>query len=444
MPKSKVEILEEYRAFDTSRTGQIFFGEDRVLKRKVVLKFFPLETHFASQVIVKFRSESQITARLTHPNLAKIYEIGEYESEQHISMPFLVREYVEGQSLQSMIEKGKIRLSQAIDITVQICKALKHLHKQNLMHGDIWPANILITPEGTVKLLDFGSTKLVDAGEGFGDERSDIYSVGVILHELLTSKADLRERKNIEIVELKYEDESRLKIQFSPELQRVISMATADNPTQRYQDVDHLVYDLYQIKKDISSGDRGVDTTPSSDSRSISSWQLTIDSDKIDDPRLREIEAILKEVLETYGAQNIAIFLEIGSILIKFLARFRKESERIDFERDFDIALKKLNREGKKISYNGFLSLKAKYIEKALLENDKLKNEIRTYEERSIDKKNKILKNELLNEKIKIKRLEQIEKMINIITLAEKIGHTTFKKLVLQEITSLKDGDSSV
>ena len=156
------------------------------------------------------------------------------------------------------------------------------------------------------------------------------------------------------------------------------------------------------------------------DNKLLSSWIFTINTNDINDSRIVEAKSSLREILELYGASDVRISIEDGSIIIKFLAKFRKKADRQQFEKD----LEEISKNGKRLSKEGLASLKAKHIEKAILENKKLRNDIRTPQERELDEENKKLKNKLLNEEIQVKRLEKIEKLWNLLILLDSIGST--------------------
>lgn len=180
-------------------------------------------------------------------------------------------------------------------------------------------------------------------------------------------------------------------------------------------------------------------TAPQGKSELISSWILSINTENINDSRLNDVKAKLEEILLSYGAEKINISIEKGSVLIKFLAKFKRKSDRLKFENDLECIFDEIRKEFNEISSDSIDTIKAKYIYKAVLENEKLNDDIRTPEERELDKENKILKNELLKEEIKIKDLDQIEKFINIFVRAKNIGDIELEKQLAGSIKQVKE-----
>ena len=184
----------------------VYKGKDRLLNRYVAIKILRPEYTKDEQFIESFRRESQAAAGLSHPNIVGVYDVGK-EGNIH----FIVMELIDGKTLSEVIkEKGRLEYKEAINITLQVASALSLAHKNQIIHRDIKPHNILITSTGVAKLADFGIAKAVSAATIAGgsnkimgsvhyfspeqargayvDERSDIYSLGIVLFEMLTVK----------------------------------------------------------------------------------------------------------------------------------------------------------------------------------------------------------------------------------------------------------------
>ena len=184
----------------------VYKAKDRLLNRYVAIKILRPEFIKDEQFVENFRRESQAAAGLSHPNIVNVYDVGK-EGNIH----FIVMELIEGQSLSHIIEeKGKIEYQDAISIAKQVASALGLAHRNGIIHRDVKPHNILITPDGTAKLADFGIARTISReslAEGnekimgsvhyfspeqargvYVDERSDIYSLGIVLFEMLTGK----------------------------------------------------------------------------------------------------------------------------------------------------------------------------------------------------------------------------------------------------------------
>ncbi|MCJ7578614.1 MAG: serine/threonine protein kinase, partial [candidate division Zixibacteria bacterium] len=184
--------------------GVVYKAQDTKLDRIVALKFLP--QHLTSDPVEKerFVHEAKAASALNHPNVTTIYEIDEFEGQM-----FIVMEYCEGKTLKQIIEKETLSVRKVLDIGIQICEGLVVAHEKGIVHRDIKSANIMLTPRGQVKIMDFGlaklkgGTKLTQTRSTLGtaaymspeqaqgeevDQRSDVFSFGVVLYELLTGR----------------------------------------------------------------------------------------------------------------------------------------------------------------------------------------------------------------------------------------------------------------
>jgi len=191
--------------------GEVFLAEDTTLDRKVALKFLPEEMQQDSTAKKRFLREAKSAAALDHPFICHIHEVGEAEGKSFISM-----EYIQGTTLKEKLVEGPLPIKEALEKATEIAEALEAAHKQEIVHRDLKPSNIMLTPEGHVKVMDFGlakrvtpvegqeeeiTTKLTQQGSTLGtvpymspeqirgqvvDTRSDIFSFGVVLLEMLT------------------------------------------------------------------------------------------------------------------------------------------------------------------------------------------------------------------------------------------------------------------
>ena len=185
--------------------GVVYKAEDTKLKRTVALKFLPPELTRDAQAKARFVQEAQAAAALDHPNICAVFEIGEAEGSTYIAMP-----HVKGQSLKERIAAGPIPMEEALAIAGQVAEGLKEAHERGIIHRDIKPANIMLTEKGQAKIMDFGLAKL-EAGvdltrtmavvgtvaymspeQARGEEvdlRTDVWSFGATLYEMLTGKS---------------------------------------------------------------------------------------------------------------------------------------------------------------------------------------------------------------------------------------------------------------
>jgi len=184
--------------------GVVYKAEDTKLKRTVALKFLRPELTKDPQAKARFTQEAQAAAALDHPNICAVHEIGEAEGTTYIVMPC-----VKGQSLKEKIAAGPLSIEEALDIAGQVAEGLKEAHERGIIHRDIKPANIMLTEKGQAKIMDFGLAKLTAAadvtqtlgimgtiaymspeqarGEAV-DHRTDIWSFGAMLYEMLTGQ----------------------------------------------------------------------------------------------------------------------------------------------------------------------------------------------------------------------------------------------------------------
>ena len=222
------------------------------------------------QFVENFRRESQAAAGLSHPNIVSVYDVG-----QEGNIHFIVMELVEGKTLSELIEeKGRLDYKEAINITRQVASALSLAHKNQIVHRDIKPHNILITNTGVAKLADFGIAKAVSASTIIGgnnkvmgsvhyfspeqargayvDERSDIYSLGIVLYEMLTGKVPFDGDNPISIALMHINDPmpsvSAEVPGIPPQLEKIIMKATDKYQTNRYRNADEMIEDLDNIE----------------------------------------------------------------------------------------------------------------------------------------------------------------------------------------------------
>lgn len=249
--------------------GIVYLAEDLTLTRKTAIKFLTNEFTSDEELLSRFEQEAKLTASLNHPNIVTIYEMGKHENGFYLAM-----EYIEGKTLYEIIQQDELQTSEVIDLAMQICEGLSRAHREGIIHRDIKPANIMVKKEGLVKILDFGLAKLRGGkkltrtstfmgtcpymspeqmrGKGV-DERSDIFSVGVVLYELLTLKLPFRgdsdEAIMYSIIHEHPEPLARYKKGVSDSLQRIIDKALDKDVETRYQSVDEFLSDLKRESK---------------------------------------------------------------------------------------------------------------------------------------------------------------------------------------------------
>lgn len=242
--------------------GVVYLAEDKHLHRKCALKLLSPKSGFNEEVKRRFEREAQSIAAINHANIITIYELGDYNG-----MPYIVMEYIDGYSLRDLLkEKSKIPLNDAVSIMRQICQGLSKAHFAGIIHRDLKPENILLDKENKVKILDFGLAKLkgsstittenVRLGTVFymspeqihGQElepRSDIFSIGVIMYEMLTGEVPFKGEYDVAVIySILNERHKELKDPAigNPEiLQKILNTALAKNASERYQSAENFL-----------------------------------------------------------------------------------------------------------------------------------------------------------------------------------------------------------
>jgi len=264
--------------------GEVYIALDTVLNRKVAIKFLTAamkEDPLARQHLLR---EARAAAALDHPFICKVYETGEVESQTFIAM-----EYVEGKNLRERLDEGPLEERESLQIGLEIAEALEKAHERGILHRDLKPANIMLTPQGHVKVMDFGLAKRFAAeGESLAqtitqaatteegaisgtlaymspeqargekiDQRSDIFSLGIIIHEMITGKHPFLRTSPLETLTAILRDpppSTRFKSRaaFST-IDRVMRKALAKEPSKRYQQVTDLLNDIKQLDKEVAA-----------------------------------------------------------------------------------------------------------------------------------------------------------------------------------------------
>jgi serine/threonine protein kinase len=247
--------------------GEVFLAEDTDLKRKVALKFLPEQFASDPETLARFKREAQTAASLNHPNIVTVYEVGEHQGRPYIAMA-----YIDGVSLSDVIARGDMTVERAIDLAMQICDGLGNAHDAGIVHRDIKPANILVDKAGRVKILDFGLAKLAGVSKVTGkfstmgtifymspeqtqggevDQRSDIFSLGALLYEMLAGHPPFKGEHTAAVIYSITNEEPQPLSQFyqrvPSSMERVVAKALEKKPDDRYQAASDFASDLERI-----------------------------------------------------------------------------------------------------------------------------------------------------------------------------------------------------
>ena len=260
--------------------ADVYLAEDQELGRRVAIKILNSRHGNDDQFIERFRREAKNAAALNHPNIVSIYDRGEAEDTYYIAMEFL-----DGRTLKELIVgRGAAPINVAIEYARQILSALRFAHRHGIVHRDIKPHNVLVDGEGRVKVTDFGiaragTSQMTETGSIVGtaqylspeqakggevDPRSDLYSLGVVLYELLTGKTPFDGETPVEIA-MKHlsttpQPPSKLRPDVPRELDMVVMRALAKNPDERYQSADEMEGDLERVARGARVSATTVDT----------------------------------------------------------------------------------------------------------------------------------------------------------------------------------------
>src|SRR5216110_3190592 len=269
-------------SIDTGGMGEVYLAIDITAGRKAALKLLPFRFTGDAERLKRFQQEAHAVVALNHPNILTIYEIGEDHSTHYIAS-----ELIEGETLRQRLARGRMQVGEALDVAVQVASALAAAHEAGIVHRDINPGNIMLRPDGYVKVLDFGIAKLAEqeapatmrkdeallpvetnlgsilgtvhymspeqACSGPVDKGSDIWSLGVVLNEMVTGHTPFIGDTTREVMTSVLEKEPpplTSYIRQSPaELQQIISKALRKDQSERYQSASKMLQALKHLRR---------------------------------------------------------------------------------------------------------------------------------------------------------------------------------------------------
>ena len=266
MLKEGVILGERYEIMSRIGYGgmaDVYKAQDRKLNRLVAVKVMKAEFREDSSFVAKFQKEAQAAAKLSHPNVVNVYDVGEDRGLQYIVM-----ELIEGITLKNYIaKKGKLSVKEATSIAIQVSLGLEAAHNVGIVHRDVKPQNIMISTDGKVKLSDFGIAKAINSNTitanvmgsvhysspeqvrgGYSDAKSDIYSLGITMYEMVTGRVPFDGDTTVAIAIKHLQEEIVPPSIYTPDLpyslEQIILKCTQKNPSRRYQNVGELIDDL--------------------------------------------------------------------------------------------------------------------------------------------------------------------------------------------------------
>jgi formylglycine-generating enzyme required for sulfatase activity/dienelactone hydrolase len=272
-PKTRLGPYEIQELIGVGGMGEVYRGVDTRLNRSVAIKVVSPQLASQSLFRERFEREALTISRLNHPNVCMVFDVGHHEG-----VDFLVMEYVEGETLAERLSRGRLPSDESLRIALQIALGLAHAHAQGIVHRDIKPANVILTSGGGVKILDFGVAKWDQVGtatqpglamgtlaymapeqlldDGVITPATDVWSVGVVLHEMLSGSRPFRGRDAVSILRSILHDPLPplgAEIAVPTDLKRIVRLAAAKDPNERYATAVELAEELENCRAQIST-----------------------------------------------------------------------------------------------------------------------------------------------------------------------------------------------
>ncbi|MGA7415105.1 MAG: protein kinase [Bryobacteraceae bacterium] len=302
----QIGVFRIERRLGAGGMGEVFLAHDTRLGRQVALKFVPQNRIQDEQTMRRFEQEARAASALNHPNILTIYEVGELNGER-----YLASEFVDGVTLRTELRRGGVTLGDALDIAIQVASALVASHHAGIVHRDLKPTNIMIRPDGYVKVIDFGLAKLTQAGKestsvsaydvdaqttpgslmgtvGYMspeqargeevDHRTDLWSLGVMLYEMLAGRRPFEGETDSHVMVAIMEKPAPGLDQVPPGLEKILQLALMKDRDRRYQTADAMLADLREIRQslDLSVSTRRLTAVPAPPRRRLGRKLLAV------------------------------------------------------------------------------------------------------------------------------------------------------------------------
>ncbi|MDW7759195.1 MAG: protein kinase [Acidobacteriota bacterium] len=265
---SRYQVIEQLGA---GGMGRVYRVLDKKLDEEIALKLIKAEAAGDRKTLDRFRAELKTARQVVHQNVARVFDLNETDG-----MPFITMEYVRGENLRALIKKvGRLDASQAVPIAAQVCRGLAEAHRRGIIHRDLKPQNIMIDEDGKAQIMDFGlarlarSVELSEKGPAEGtpayiapeqienrtvDHRADLYSLGIVLYEMVTGHPPFRTSSAAGLVHKHLTQSPRNPREVNPdipsELARIIMKCLKKQPEKRYQNAAEILVDLDRLEKD--------------------------------------------------------------------------------------------------------------------------------------------------------------------------------------------------
>ncbi len=323
----------------------VYKAKCRLLNRFVAVKILKPEFINDEEFLKRFKIEAQAAASLSHPNIVSIYDVG-HENDIH----YIVMEYVNGQTLKEYLdENGVLYWKDAVNVAIQICQAIEHAHKNHVVHRDIKPHNILLTKDGMLKVTDFGIARAVSSSTitmagntigsvhyfspeqargGFTDEKSDIYSLGIVLYELLTGRLPFDGESPVAVAIKHIQDEPMEPLSIREDIplgvNSIVMRAIQKDQALRYQSASELLRDLHRVLREPDAEfmkARSTEDSPTVRIPSIKKKELALDRDTSKKAGDEVVPKKKKDNKTTVWAvvTSILVILVLGALMVKGL-----------------------------------------------------------------------------------------------------------------------------